>query len=123
MSIIIICHTHYSPTAPPPPMPDRSLNDEDHRELFTQLGKHAAKWKEIGTHLGFLPGDMATIEASLSLTIQGPKGCLSEMLAQWLQWAPGDRRGSIDFAKLSTLKSALREAGFGRTAHDLKLST
>ena len=122
MSIIIICHTHYSPTAPPSPTSDRTLNDEDHCEISAQLGKHSAKWREIGAHLGFLQGDMDTIQALPSMTIQGPKRCLDEMLAQWLQSAPGDRRGSKDVAKLSTLKSALIAAGFARTAHDLTLS-
>ena len=55
------------------------------------------------------------------LLIQGPKGYFSELLSKWLQWAPGDGRGSRDFARLSALKSAVSGAGLGSTAEDLKL--
>ena len=43
------------------------------------------------------------------------------MLSQWLQWAPGDSRGSTSFATLEDLKTALNQAGLGATAHDLKV--
>ena len=36
------------------------------------------------------------------------------MLQDWLQWAPGDGRGSTCFATLEGLKEALNNAGFGR---------
>ena len=41
------------------------------------------------------------------------------MLAQWLEWAPGDSRGSTSFATLEDLKAALYQAGLGATAHNL----
>ena len=43
------------------------------------------------------------------------------MLAQWLQWAPGDSRGSTSFATLEDLKAALNQAGLGAIAYDLKV--
>ena len=43
------------------------------------------------------------------------------MLAQWLQWAPGDGRGSTSFATLEDLKAALNQARLGTTAHDLEV--
>ena len=45
------------------------------------------------------------------------------MLAEWLQWAPGDCRGNASFATLEGLKTALREAGLGATAYDLGVLT
>ena len=41
------------------------------------------------------------------------------MLAEWLEWAREDERVSKNYATLSGLKSAVREAGLGRTAEEL----
>ena len=43
------------------------------------------------------------------------------MLEEWFQWAPGDARGSQDFATLESLKDAVSKAGFGSTAHKLEI--
>ena len=55
------------------------------------------------------------------LAASAPISWLSTMLVGWLQWAPGDSRWSTGFAVLDDLKAALREAGFGATAYDLKV--
>ena len=97
-------------------------NGGHHSVLFKQLYKYAAKWKEIAIYLGFKPGEYDNIQAS-PLNLNGaPKSWLSAMLAEWLEWAPGDERGSKNYATLSGLKSAVREAGLGRTAEELTLS-
>ena len=44
------------------------------------------------------------------------------MLDEWLQWAPGDNRGSKDFATFEALKIALNEAGLAAAASDLQLT-
>ena len=93
------------------------LRDDHHSVLLKQLIKHAAAWREIGTCLGFIQGQLDNIQTIQSPNV--PVRWLSIMLAQWLQWAPGDGRGSTSFATLDELKSALRKAGFGATAHDL----
>ena len=87
--------------------------------LLHPLSEHAAKWREIGTYLGFRPGELATI-CGHSLLLS-PTDWLQEMLSQWLQWAPGDSRGSKSFATLEDLKTALYQAGLGATAHDLNI--
>ena len=46
---------------------------------------------------------------------------LGAMLQEWVQWAEGDSRGSTSSANIEDLKSALDQAGFGVTAHELKL--
>ena len=53
--------------------------------------------------------------------VGAPTSYLDELLSKWLEWAPGDRRGSKGFATLEGLKDALRQADLGATAHDLHL--
>ena len=97
------------------------LNDDHQAVLLKQLKKHSAKWKEIGLYLGFTTGELNNIEVRPLLAASAPISWLSTMLAEWLQWAPEDSRGSTSFAMLDDLKAALREAGFGATAYDLKV--
>ena len=97
------------------------LSDNHHSVLLKQLTKHAATWKEIGTYLGFTQGQLDNIQANQFLAMNSPVSWLSTMLAQWLQWAPGDSRGSTSFATLEDLKTALNQAGLGATAHDLRV--
>ena len=89
--------------------------------LLRQLKLHAAKWREIGIHLGFLTSELASIEARPTLSQSAPLSWLVAMLEEWLQWAPEDSRGSTSFATLEDLTDALNEAGLGASARDLKL--
>ena len=50
-----------------------------------------------------------------------PKYYLIELLSQWLEWAPGDGRGSQGYATLEGLKNALRQANIEDLAYDLNL--
>ena len=95
------------------------LTDDHHAVLLKQLTKHSADWKMIGLYLGFSSGELKDIEARPFLQPGAPTSWLSAMLVQWLQWAPGDSRGSTSFATLKALKTALNEACLGATAHDL----
>ena len=98
------------------------LGEEHHLVIFEQLQKHSSDWMKIGTYLGFYPNELKKIQTSPSLYFSGPDGSwLSTLLEKWLQWAPGDRRGSKKFATLENLKSALSKAGFGATAHTLHI--
>ena len=83
------------------------LNEHNHSVLFKQLSKHSAKWESIGISIGFLPRELEEIQAKPLLLIGAPTTYLSAMLAQWLQWAPGDKRGSANYATLEGLKFAL----------------
>ena len=49
-----------------------------------------------------------------------PKSYLREMLNQWLQWAPGDRRGSTGFATKGSLRAALLKANLGVVAEQFQ---
>ena len=116
-------YTGYS--SGPPPLCNTSqqrstrLADIHMSSLLQQLSVHAMKWREIGTYLGFRPGELDNI-CGHSLLIS-PTDWLREMLSQWLQWAPGDSRGSKSFATLEDLKTALYQAGLGVTAHGLRV--
>ena len=97
------------------------LSDHHMSSLLHQLSEHAVKWREIGTYLGFRPGELDNI-CGHALRMS-PTDWLQEMLAQWLQWAPADGRGSNNFATLEDLKTALYQAGLGATAHDLNIES
>lgn len=103
-------------------MTTSKLKENHLPSLLRQLKKHAAKWREIGTHLVFLPGELDNIEARPNLSAGAPVSWLGAMLTDWLQWAPDDNRGSTNFAVLEDLKHALKEAGLGVTAHDLRVT-
>ena len=81
--------------------------------LVGQLSQHATKWKDIGTLLGFLPGELSNIEASPNLIQGAPVSWLSAMLAQWLQITSP--------ATLEDLRTALGKAGLAAAVHDLKI--
>ena len=91
-----------------------------HQGLYEQLKPHAAKWREIGTHLGFHQTELSSIQAKPALFMEAPGSWLSAMLTEWLQWKPGDNRGSMEYASLEKLKSAVDKAGLGRTAAELR---
>ena len=54
------------------------------------------------------------------LTQSAPKSYLREMLSQWLQWAPGDGRGSIGYASKESLRAALLKANLGQLAQQFQ---
>ena len=56
---------------------------------------------------------MNNIQIRPMLTMSAPNSWLGEMLTQWLQWAPGDGRGSTGFATKETLRAALLKANLG----------
>ena len=54
------------------------------------------------------------------LTQSAPKSYLREMLSQWLQWAPGDWRGSTGYASKESLRAALLRANLGQLAQQFQ---
>ena len=90
--------------------------------LYGQLSGHASKWRDIGIYLKFLSNELDIIEAKPSLYHEGTKGFLREMISEWLEWAPGDQRGSEQYATLEALKIAVSSAGLGTSAADLTIT-
>ena len=54
------------------------------------------------------------------LMMQAPGSWLGQMLTQWLEWAPGDGRGSTGFATKETLHVALLKANLGQLAQQFQ---
>ena len=97
------------------------LTDEDHADIYPKLVGHAAKWRDIGRALGFTEGEMNNIQSNQMLVMQGPpESYLSEMLSRWLQWAPGDGRGSTGYATKESLHAALMSVNLGRLAEQFQ---
>ena len=81
---------------------------------------YASKLRLIGTYLGFSQEELEVIHDNPCLVKGAPESYLEEVLCRWYQWAPGDRRGSEDFA---TLKALRYEVGLERQLLDLKYKT
>ena len=99
---------------------ETDLRERDHINVYEKLQFHAARWRDIGTSLGFSQGELDNIQATPLLLSAAPKSWLSAMLAEWLQWAPGDGHGRTGFATVKSLSDALLHAGLGRTAEEFK---
>ena len=125
---------------PKPKSKPTKLSENNHSVLNAKLTKYSAQWREIGTHLGFYPYELNEIQArpplytTASKTLLsslvpkplprfqcglGTRLLLSAMLADWLQWAPGDQRGSTSYATLEGLSDALNEAGLSEAAQSI----
>ena len=95
------------------------LSEQDFNGIMEILRPHSSKWKPIGQGLGFTPTELSNIEATLSLLLGAPASFLDKLLADWLQWAPGDARGSRGYATMQSLSTAVSKAGLGVVAEQL----
>ena len=89
-------------------------------ELLRKLNDHACRWRDIGMYLGFRQGELDYIQGKPLLLTESPRSWLREMLGAWLEWAPGDSRGSDAFASIESLKCALAKSGLTQTALDIQ---
>ena len=121
---------HFAPSQQPISVSSSTINHSTHTvltsghyaSLIQQLSSDAAKWRDIGIYfLGFSANELNIIQSKPALFTEAPTSWLQEILSQWLQWAPGDSRGSTSFATLENLKTALSRAGLGATAYYLKI--
>ena len=92
------------------------LSARDLTKITEYVKPHSHKWKEIGQGLGFTADELSN---RLTLLFGAPYSYLSAMLSDWWHWAPGDVRGSTNYATLDSLKTALDKAGLGRGAREL----
>ena len=95
------------------------LSESNHSVLYEKLNEYSAEWREIGTYLGFRPRELNEIQARPPLYATAPKSVLNAMLADWLQWAPEDQRGSKSYATLEGLRDALNKAGLSEAAYSI----
>ena len=106
-----------------PTNPTRTLvDDHDYGFLHEQLQSCAAKWELIATGLRFKSSEIRSIKCDPLNITGGPIVCLGAVLAEWMQWSPGDARGSRDRATLEALKKAVSYAGYGVVAEELTLT-
>ena len=85
--------------------------------IYKILDPYAGRWRDIGSALGFSENELNNIQANPMLMLQtAPKSWFKEMLSMWLQWAPGDGRGSTSYATRSSLRAALLEINLGTEA-------
>ena len=101
---------------------DIECDSSHHATLYEQLSLHAAKWREIGTHLGFDQGELDNIESKPTLWHEAPRSWLREMLSEWLGWAPAAGEGEKSATcTLRQLKAAVSKCGceLGKTAEKL----
>ena len=95
------------------------FTDRDHSMISKILDPYAGRWRDIGQALGFTKNELNNIQANPMLMLQiPPKSWLKEMLSMWLQWAPGDGRGSSNYATRSSLRAALLEINLGTVAEN-----
>jgi len=95
---------------------DTIVAEQDLLNLLTIVGGAATQWKTVGTLLGMLNSELATIEQRPLLISEGSTGYFREMLSQWLKRGPPRH----DWPSIRSLVSAVRNAGQERMAHDLQ---
>ena len=95
--------------------------DKDLPNIYSKLKQYAVRWRDIGSALGFLQGELNNIEAKPLLIQSAPQSWFREMLTQWLQWAPKDGRGSSGFATRDSLHAALLKVNLGQLAQQFKI--
>ena len=101
------------------PHPSGVLFNCDYNWICDKLRPRAYLWRTIGQGLGFLAAELKNIEANDRNRVNTPFSYLYAMLDSWLQWAPGDDRGSRDYATVRSLSTAVDKAGLGVLAQDL----
>lgn len=99
-----------------------NLDDHDYGYLYEQLSTCAHKWEAIAISLRFKGDEIQSIKCDPLNISGGHEACLGVLLTKWLQWAPGDSRGSKNRATLQALKTAVSKAGFGVIAQKLTAS-
>lgn len=94
-------------------MESRTVLEPHHYGLLCeQLVPCLSDWETIAINLGFKSYEIAKIKSDMHLTLHDSH--MYEVVEKWLQWAPGDGRGSQDMATLEALQSALNRANYAR---------
>ena len=92
------------------------LSESHLSDIISILKNAAAKWKQIGLNLRFLSSELTIIERKPMLLPEGDTAFFSEMLTQWLKWAPPNH----PWPTLEALSSALQNAGEESLAYSLR---
>jgi hypothetical protein len=87
--------------------------------LCEKIKPCASHWKFIAASLSFTYNEIINIEAN-PRNVQS-NSFLNDVIGVWLNWAPGDGRGSKDYATLEHLQTAVSKAGCGLIASELTM--
>ena len=98
----------------------RSITGRDPENCLSQ-------WKMVGLQLGFSEKELSDVPGKADDSIwkfsdeefNYDGKIFKQMLKEWVEWYPGDSRGSTKFATYSDLQNALIKTGFGNVARDL----
>ena len=113
---------YYSYVHTPFSAADRTLVGDSHYGcLCEQLRPCAASWEDIAKYLGFKAHEVANIRADPLKQVNAPGAFMDSTVDRWSHWAPGDSRGSKDYATLEALITAVDRAGFAVIAQKLTL--
>lgn len=85
--------------------------------LCEKLRPCAIKWQQIAHYLRFTSHEILNIENNPENLRSN--SFLDVMIGEWLEWVPGDARGSEEYATLEQLQAALIGAGYGVIASEL----
>lgn len=85
--------------------------------LCEKLRPCAMKWQQIAQYLQFTSCEISNIKNNPE-NLQS-NSFLDVMVGEWLEWAPGDARGSEKYATLEQLQAALIRAGYDVIASEL----
>ena len=99
--------------------PGRRITQEIFKKACDILRKRSDKWWDIGVWLGFTTPELDSIRGNPLNLSGGSHTWQDRMLSDWFEWAPKDARGSISYATLHSLRTAVDKAGLGATAEDL----
>ena len=92
--------------------------------LCEQLRQCAASWKKVAEGLRFHKYEISNIAADPMKIAEGaPESYMDAVISGWLDWGPGDVRGSEDVATLEALRVAVIRAGFVKVAGTLTLNS
>ena len=91
-------------------IPSDILGAEDMNTLVSEIkcskSDWFSNWRDLGYQLGFTADELEKID-------QKHRKHLYYLLHGWVQWYPGDSRGSTKFPTYSGLQSALVRSGLG----------
>lgn len=90
--------------------------------LCEQLRPCASKWDLLAKELDFKVYEIDNLKANPMNLISAPFSYLNEIISLLLNRAPGDARGSKNYATLDDLKDAVERAGFLDVAKKLAIS-
>ena len=93
------------------------LAEGDLPNLLDLLRTAFPHWRNVGVYLSFHSSELDVIERMPLRIPEGCPGYFTEMLCQWLKWAPPNH----PYPTVLNLASALRRAGEEATAFHLEI--